>query len=292
MNMICRMQFHNTPDLWIKAFPRPSDEGHKYDRGHVTVLSGGLASTGAARLATRAALRIGAGLVTLCTPKDALLVNALTSLAVMVREIENPEALSAFIIQRKVKTIVLGPGGGVGSAMKSMVFAALGSKAACILDADALSSFEDDLEALINTIAKRDAPVILTPHEGEFARLFNNKDYLIRSAKIARAQQAARLTGTIMVLKGANTAVSAPDGKTSTTTNAPPFLATAGAGDVLCGMIAGLLAQGMDAFLAASAAVWLHGECANAFGPGLIAEDLSEQLPGLLKRIFAGALKA
>ncbi len=276
-----RKPVSNTPKLWLHAFPRPKSEGHKYDRGHVGVLSGGLSSTGAARLAARAALRSGAGLVTLCSPKEALLVNAAASLSVMVRRIDSAKDLLSFIRERKVNALVLGPGGDVGEKTRGMATAALKSNAACVLDADALTSFNGKLPMLAKMIKARQAATILTPHEGEFARLFKLK----AASKAARAKIAARRCGAIVVLKGAGTVIATPKGIVNIAANAPSTLATAGSGDVLAGMIAGFLAQGMSAYLAASAAVWLHGEAAKSFGPGLIAEDLPEQLPKLFRRI-------
>jgi hydroxyethylthiazole kinase-like uncharacterized protein yjeF len=271
----------NTPALWLQALPRPKPDGHKYDRGHVGVLTGRLDSTGAGRLAARAALRSGAGLATLYSPKEALLVNAIASLSVMVRRVDHAKELSGFIKQRKVDALVLGPGGGVGEKMRGMVAAALKSGAACVLDADALTSFAGKLAPLVKLIKARKAAAILTPHEGEYERLFKVK----AASKAGRAKIAARRCGAIVVLKGAGTVVATPRGEINVAANGPPALATAGSGDVLAGMIAGLLAQGMQPYLAASAAVWLHGETAKLFGPGLIAEDLPEQLPQVFKRI-------
>jgi hydroxyethylthiazole kinase-like uncharacterized protein yjeF len=280
--------FANEPALWGKAFPLPRAEGHKYSRGHAAVISGGLSTTGAARLAARAALRAGAGLVTIASPRDALAVNAAASLAVMVRPVDGAGELAAFLTDKRRNAVVLGPGGGVGPAMREQVTAALASEAAIVLDADALTSFAGDSAGLAALIAKRPGQaVVLTPHEGEFLRLFNKIDDDTKvKAKHEMARSAAQSSGAVLLLKGADTVVATPDGRVSIADNAPPWLATAGAGDVLAGLVAGLLAQGMPAFEAASAAVWLHGEAAAAFGPGLIAEDLSEALPGIYRRLF------
>jgi hydroxyethylthiazole kinase-like uncharacterized protein yjeF len=279
--------FANAPDLWGGAFPVPRAEGHKYARGHAVVVSGGLFSTGAARLAARGALRAGAGLVTLASPREALAVNAAASLAVMVRPVDGPIELAEFLADERRNAVVLGPGGGVGSTMREQVRAALASEAAVVLDADALTSFADEPAGLFSAIARRTGGgVALTPHEGEFARLFKYITDDINS-KLEKARAAAKLSGAVILLKGPDTVVAAPDGRAAIAENAPAYLATAGAGDVLAGIIAGLLAQRMPAYEAACAAVWLHGEAANVFGPGLIAEDLPEALPAVYRRLFA-----
>jgi hydroxyethylthiazole kinase-like uncharacterized protein yjeF len=281
--------YTNQPALWGGSFPLPRVGGHKYSRGHVVVVSGGLSTTGAARLAARGALRAGAGLVTIASPLEALSVNAAGSLAVMVRPVDGAAELADFLADKRRNAVVLGPGGGVGPAMREQVAAALASGASTVLDADALTSVADDLAGLVTMIAKgakRD--VVLTPHEGEFTRLFKviHEDSNVH-AKLEKTRLAARSSGATVLFKGADTVVAAPDGRASIADNAPATLATAGSGDVLTGMIAALLAQGMPAFEAASAAVWLHGEAAKAFGPGLIAEDLPEGLPAVYRVLFA-----
>ena len=280
--------FANRPELWGGLFPRPAATGHKYTRGHAVVVSGGVSTAGAARLAARGALRAGAGLVTIASPNEALAVNAASSLAVMVRPVDGATQLAEFLTDSRRNAVVLGPGGGVGQTMREQVAAALASAAAVLLDADALTSFVP--AALTEMIAKRDKQqnVVLTPHNGEFSRLFKAiyEDTHVH-AKLEKVRAAAQMCGAVVLLKGADTVVAAPDGRASIADNAPPYLATAGAGDVLAGMIAGLLAQGMPAFEAASAAVWLHGEAASEFGPGLIAEDLPEALPAVYRLLLA-----
>jgi ADP-dependent NAD(P)H-hydrate dehydratase / NAD(P)H-hydrate epimerase len=280
--------FTNDPGLWGGAFPLPRAESHKYSRGHAVVASGGLSTTGAARLAARAALRAGAGLVTIASPRDALAVNAAASLAVMVRPVDGAAELAEFLKDKRRNAIVLGPGGGAGKTMCAQVATALESEAAVVLDADALTSFADNLADLVALIRNRGGhPVVMTPHDGEFYRLFKNinENNEVKD-KLEKARLAVRLSGAILLFKGADTVVAAPGGRATIADNAPPYLATAGAGDVLAGMIAGLLAQGMSAFEAASAAVWLHGEAARVFGAGLIAEDLSEAMPEVYARLF------
>lgn len=279
--------FANVPALWSVHFPHPRAEGHKYTRGHAVIVSGGLFSTGAARLAGRGALRIGAGLVTIASPREALEVNAKENLAVMVRPVDGAGELTAFLADTRRNAVVLGPGGGVGAALQAQVMAALVSEAAVVLDADALTSFAGQTAVLSGAIkTHRGGGVVLTPHEGEFRSILGtvSSDPKVKS-KHEKVRLGAQETGSVVVLKGGDTVVADPDGRVSIAENAPPTLATAGSGDVLAGMIAGLMAQGMPAFEAASAAVWLHGEAAREFGPGLISEDLPDMLPRVLARL-------
>jgi len=280
--------FANEPSLWMPHFPRPREDGHKYHRGHAVIVSGGLSQTGAARLAARGALRAGAGLVTIASPRKALAVNTAASLAVMVRQVDGAPALATFLKDQRLNAVVLGPGGGVGAAMQAKVRTALNGARGVVLDADALTSFSGNPAGLARAIGRRKGgATVLTPHEGEFERLFKNLDDLAHApVKVEKAVLAAHATGAILLLKGPDTVIAAPDGRLAIASNAPPWLATAGAGDVLAGMIAGLLAQGMPGFEAAAAAAWLHGEAAADFGPGLISEDLPEQLPAIYRRLF------
>ncbi len=280
--------FANSPALWAGSFPLPGPRGHKYTRGHAVVVSGGAASTGAARLAARGALRAGAGLVTIASPREALTINAAESLAVMVRAVDGPAELAGFLTDKRKNAVVLGPGVGVGPATREQVMVALASDAGVVLDADALTSFAGGLDTLVSAIAKRTGGgTVLTPHEGEFARLFKvlYRDSNLIS-KLEKARLASGYSGAVVVYKGADTVIAAPDRRAAIADNAPPMLATAGSGDVLAGVIAGLMAQGMPAYEAASAGVWLHGEAANEFGPGLIAEDLPDILPRVYRRLF------
>ena len=277
--------FANGPGLWGRHFPIPQPDGHKYARGHAVVVSGGISFTGAARLAARGALRAGAGLVTLASPRDALAVNGAASLAVMVRAVDGAEELRGLLTDKRLNAVVLGPGLGVGAATRDLVLAALEGGRAAVLDADALTSFEADPAALFAKTAQR--PVVLTPHQGEFARLFKSiMQGAENESKVGQARAAARASGAAVLLKGADTVIAAPDGRVAICENAPAWLATAGSGDVLAGMIAGLLAQGMTAFEAACAGAWLHGEAGNEAGPGLISEDLPEALPQVYRRLF------
>jgi ADP-dependent NAD(P)H-hydrate dehydratase / NAD(P)H-hydrate epimerase len=274
--------FANEPALWLARYPWPKPEGHKYARGHAVVVSGPIYSTGAARLGARAALRAGAGLVTVASPRDALSVNAAQLTAIMVREADDARGLANLLADPRKNALLIGPGVGVGERTREMVLAALASQAAIVLDADALTSFSENAERLFNAVSTRQAPVVLTPHDGEFARLFGG---LSASSKLERTREAASRSGAVVLLKGADTVVAAPDGLASINATTSPWLATAGTGDVLAGMVLGLLAQGMPGFEATSAAVWLHGAASKAFSPGLIAEDLPEMLPSVLRKL-------
>jgi ADP-dependent NAD(P)H-hydrate dehydratase / NAD(P)H-hydrate epimerase len=280
--------FENVPALWHAGLPVPQLTEHKYDRGHAVVLSGPSWSTGAARLAARGALRAGAGLVTIASPREALAVNAASSLAVMVRAVDGARELEEFLSDRRFNAVALGPGLGVGEATCELVLTALSSNRAVVLDADALTSFADDPKRLARVLLARPGrATILTPHEGEFSRFFWALDEETKvGSKLERARLAAAKTGSVVLIKGGDTVVAAPDGRASIAANAPAFLATAGAGDVLTGITAGLLAQGMSTFEAASAAVWLHGEAAAVTGPGLISEDLPEALPTVYRALL------
>ena len=245
------------------------------------VVSGPAHATGAARLAARAALRVGAGLVSVASPPDAVAVNAAHLTAIMIKPFEGAAGLGALLSDKRLNAVALGPGLGAGKDTRDLVAAVLKSGAATVLDADAVTSFKDEPHALFTLL---DDKCVLTPHAGEFERLFPG--LLDRStSKLEAARAAAAQALAVVVLKGADTVIAAPSGKAVINANAPPFLATAGAGDVLAGLIAGLLAEGMSAFDAACAGTWLHGAAAGLFGPGLIAEDLPETLPKVLAQL-------
>ena len=286
--------FINAPAVWREALPKLQAAGHKYSRGHALVVSGGASHTGAARLAARAALRAGAGLVTVASPPDALAINAAQLTAVMVAPFEGAAGLAALLADRRRNALALGPGVGVGGATAALVEAALSGPAdepmrKVALDADALTSFEGRAAALADLVRAASPRVVVTPHDGEFNRLFSEQEDITQApSKLAKARAAASFLGVVVVLKGADTVVAAPDGRAAIGFDLPPTLATAGSGDVLTGIVVGLLAQGAPTFEAACAAVWLHGAAARAFGPGLIAEDLPECLPRAL-RALAGS---
>lgn len=285
--------WRNDAQLWGMALREPGPGDHKYARGHAVVVSGPSLSTGAARLAAGAALRSGAGLVTVATPPSAALVNAMHLTAVMLRKFQGKDGLGDLLSDRRLNAVAIGPGAGVGAGTRELALVALSSGLrAVVLDADALTAFEDASGQLAQAIAsrsgKRARDVVLTPHDGEFARLFGDEDWAGAPSKLTRARAAARLTGGVVVLKGPDTVVAAPDGRALVNDNAPAWLATAGSGDVLCGIVTGLLAQGAPAFEAAAAAVWLHGRAGVLAGPALTAEDLEPALRLALGEHFAG----
>jgi hydroxyethylthiazole kinase-like uncharacterized protein yjeF len=279
LNQIGIRTFANAPALWLDRFPWPRLDSHKYARGHAVIVSGPASKTGAARLAARGALRAGAGLVTLASDEGALAVNAAHVTAIMVRQANDAHALTDLLSDRRFNAVLIGPGAGVDENTRRKALGVLASGAAVVLDADALSVFADNRHDLFAAIEAQERPVVLTPHDGEFARVFPELSDL---PKLERVRTAAGLSRAVVIRKGADTVIAAPDGRAAINANAPPTLATAGTGDVLGGFVTAMLAQHMPAFEAAAAAVWLHGAAASVFGPGLIAEDLPECLPRVL----------
>lgn len=265
------------PD-WRSSLPWPEADTHKHARGRLGVVSGRATQTGAARLAARAGLRIGAGVVRILCPPDAAAVIAPAIEAVMLTPFSSPEALREAC--QGMDAMVIGPAAGVGDATIEHVRALFETGAALVLDADALTSFQAWPEDLFELLDRDD---VLTPHAGEFERLFPD---LPAREREASARAAAQRSGAVVVLKGRETVIAAPDGRVAINDNGTPWLATAGTGDVLAGMIGGLVAQRMESFDAARAAVWMHAEAARAFGPGLTAEDLPAALPAILKTLF------
>ncbi|MEY4764811.1 MAG: hypothetical protein RI907_1484 [Pseudomonadota bacterium] len=287
--------WENQPDLWLDTWPSMDEAGHKYHRGHALVW-GGPVMTGAARLAAMGCARIGAGLTTVCTPHSAWSVYASTLLSVMVAPLpgagadEWGDGVRRLLDDDRLSAALIGPGavGGLTPAgVRGLVSVMLASGRPVVLDADALTAFQDDPELLFAAIAAHARPVVITPHEGEFRRLFPLSDMAMGGSKLDRARAAAARSGAVVVLKGADTVVAAPDGRAAINRHAGSALATAGAGDVLGGMIVGLLAQGMPTWTAACAAVWLHGDLAWQAGPGLIADDLPGRIPEALTRLAA-----
>ncbi len=267
--------FANGPELWGDRFPWPRLDDHKYSRGHA-VVAGGAEMTGAARLASRAAMRVGAGLVTVAAPPDAHAIYATALEHVIVKSVADADAFQALIADPRRNAVLVGPGAGVAASTRDAVLAALGGGKRTVLDADAVTVFRDDPETLFAALGN--APAVLTPHDGEFVRLFD-----ATGDKLARTRRAAAKCRAVVLLKGADTVIAAPDGRAVINRNAPPTLATAGTGDVLAGLVLGLLAQHVAPFEAACMAAWLHGEAASRFGPGLVSADLPEALPGVLR---------
>jgi hydroxyethylthiazole kinase-like uncharacterized protein yjeF len=265
----------NTPDLWSAHLPGRDAGSHKHALGRLVVFSGGAKSTGAARLAAEAGLRMGAGLVTLASPPGALMVNAAALKAVMLARWEDAQSTAGLLAERRASAAVLGPALGVGESTCEAVRQAAVHEAPMVLDADALGSFSGQSEALAEHLRPID---VLTPHVGEFERLFPG---LLASAinKIEAVRAAAAQLGCTILLKGADTIIAAPGRTPVINRHASPDLATAGSGDVLAGMIGGLLAMGMPGFEASCAACWLHGDIARNAGAGLSADDMAALLP-------------
>ena len=275
--------FENGPPLWMDAFPWPGVDAHKHSRGSLVVVSGGMSHTGAARLAARGGLRIGAGLVTVLSPPDAVLVNAVHLEAVMLTPFADADRLAE--ASAKATAAVIGPAAGVTQATRANVLALAGTGAALVVDADGLSVFREDPEALFAALGEGD---VITPHPGEFGRVFPG---LLEASpeRITAARAAAGRAGCVVLLKGPDTVIAAPDGRAAVNTSGAPWLATAGSGDVLAGFIGGLLAQGMPAFEAACAGAFIHGRAGASFGPGLIAEDIPDLVPAVLSELRRGS---
>ena len=261
---------------------------HKFDHGHVLVVAGGITSGGAARLAARAALRVGVGLVTLASPPSSVMVNASQLNAIMLTSVADADGLARVLEDKRLTSLILGPGLGHARA-RALVPVALAAQRATVLDADALSAYADEPDALFATLHDR---CVLTPHMGEFARVFPDIAQRLANAatsgpafsRLDAVDLAAARAGCTVLLKGPDTVISLAGAKlvhAATYDRAAPWLATAGSGDVLSGLIAGLLARGHPPLWAA----WLHTECALEFGPGLISEDIAEQLPAVLRRV-------
>ncbi|MBR9651762.1 NAD(P)H-hydrate dehydratase [Thalassovita aquimarina] len=268
---------------------------HKYSHGHALILSGGPGRTGAARMAARGALRVGAGLVTLAVPPAAQAEVAAQVTAIMLRRVGDATALAKVLEDARFNAIGLGPALGLDEEAAALVATALEAGRATVLDADALTLLTQDAALF----AKLHQNCVLTPHAGEFKRLFPDIAAKLEAAplkgpaysKVDATREAAKRAGCVVLFKGPDTVIAAPDGRCSINSaqyeRAATWLATAGSGDVLTGFIAGLLARGFDPMQAAETAAWLHVECALEFGPGLIAEDLPEQLPNVLKRLLS-----
>lgn len=281
--------FENQPPLWFSRFPTPAIEAHKYSRGHVAVFSGDATATGAARLSALAAARAGAGAVTLLSPSEALAINAAHLTSIMPRKADTLEEVLALFAARRPAAFVYGPGLSAAPQTGSFLFEMLdqGVQAPAVLDASALTALAHEPGLLAAPFGGRAAELVITPHHGEFGRLFPDLDADAVPSKLQRARLAAQRVEAAVVYKGPDTVIAAPDGRAAINTNGTPWLATAGSGDVLSGIVAGLLAQRMPAFEAACAGVWIHAEAARRFGPGLIAEDLPGEVPAVLRDLLS-----
>ena len=273
--------FYNGPEIWANCYPWPATNSHKYKRGHA-IIAGGASMTGAARLAALAARRIGAGLVTIAAPPKSFAIYASGDPGNLVIETPDTKTFTAYLNDPRRNVVLIGPGTGVSLETRDKVLGTLMLKKSCVLDADALTSFIDEPEVLFDAI-RYAASCVLTPHEGEFQRLF---DMDLAEDKLTRARKAAEVSGAVVLLKGADTVIAHPNGTTAINSTGTPFLATAGSGDVLAGIITGLLAQGADAFNSATMGAWLHGAAAETFGPGMIAEDLLNVIPTVLAKLI------
>lgn len=269
----------DTPAAWRHALVRRAAEDHKYRRGHVVVVGG--AMSGAARLALAAARRSGVGLATAAVPPGLAALYAGDAPGAIVREIDGARGLADLLADQRYSAVVVGPGLGAGPSAKALVAAALDAHRAVLLDADGITAWAGEADDLAARIA---APTVLTPHDGEFRRLFPDLDP-VAIGKPAAARAAAARLGAVMLLKGGDTLVAAPDGRAVIAGNAPPTLATAGSGDVLSGLIGGLLARGMPAFEAAAAGAWIHGEAGRAAGPSVLAEDLIARIGPVVEAV-------
>lgn len=270
----------NQPAVWQDVFPGVKADGHKYHRGHAVIISGGEFTTGASRLTAQAALRVGAGLVTIAGQPEALRIHAAHVTAIMLRPCVSIAEYNPFLADPRIRTLALGPGLGMDGFAGELVDLALRSGKSLILDADALTLLSTHEKHLSGRLKNLPSPPILTPHEGEFLRLFPAIDH---PGKVERARAAAHLSHAVIVYKGPDTVIASPDGRALINTNAPPWLATAGSGDTLAGIITGLSAQGMPPFEAAAAGVWLHGRAATRLGRGMTADDLDRGLAMVLR---------
>ena len=266
----------NAPAHWLTGFPWPESDGHKYRRGHAAI-AGGPVMTGAARLVALAARRIGAGLVSIAAPENAAAVYQAAEPGNLIQAITGSEDFRTLLDDRRKNAVLVGPGAGQGEKTRNLVLAALSAGKGAVIDADGLTSFSENPSALFDCV---NGPCVFTPHDGEFAQLFDTT-----GSKLERARRAAAQSGAVIVLKGADTVIAAPGGRAIVNTSGTPYLATAGSGDVLAGLIIGLMTQEMAAFDAAACAAWIHGRAAEWFGPGLIAEDLVGQIPDVLEEL-------
>ncbi len=275
----------NHPAHWQSLLPQPDADSHKYTRGYV-LIQGGYPVTGAARLAAMAAARSGAGITAIAVPESALNIYASQLLSIMAKPYSDTSSLHTLINDKRIGALLIGPGAGVSDTTRQTTLNMLKTAKPVVIDADALTVFAREPDRLHKSIS---GPCVLTPHDGEFQTLFNMQPANTTEQRIIQTRAAAASVGCVVLLKGTETIIAAPDGSICLNPDAPFTLATAGAGDVLAGMITSLLAQGMPAFEAAAAATWIHSEAARLFGVGMIAEDLPELIPTILQSLIPEA---
>jgi ADP-dependent NAD(P)H-hydrate dehydratase / NAD(P)H-hydrate epimerase len=284
---IAPQTFENGPALWREVIPWPEGGTHKYRRGHLAVFSGPAHATGAARLSAAAGARAGAGAVTVVSPTEALAANAAHLTAIMLRPVDTTADLEALMGAGRFRAAVLGPGFGDLRKAAEFALALLARRGEdevrLVLDADGITAFRDEPSALFTAARGGGGSLVLTPHDGEFARLFPDLHGAPGLSKIEKARRAAERAGAVVLLKGPDTVVAEPSGRAVVNSNATPFLATAGSGDALAGICGGLLAQGMPTFEAVCAAAWIHAEAGRRFGVGLTADDLPDAMLPVLR---------
>jgi len=275
----------NSPSLWLKNFPLLKAEDNKYDRGHAVVIGSELesgCSIGASKLSAIAALRSGAGLVTITSSAKTANVYAAALMSIMIKIIANDKEIKDFFKDQRIKSILIGPGNGVTASTKNRVLSFLSLKKNMVIDADAITVFQDHPNELFHAIKSK---VVLTPHQGEFTRIFSLKE-----DKISSAMAAAKLSNATILLKGHDTIIASPDGRIVVNKNAPVYLATAGSGDVLSGIITGLMAQDIEAFEACCMAAYIHSKAAEKIGVGLISEDLLLEISHVIRELYLSIL--
>ncbi|MDC3130666.1 NAD(P)H-hydrate dehydratase [bacterium] len=273
----------NNPDLWISSFPKPSRLDHKYTRGMVLINCGPKSKTGAARLAARSALRVGAGAVKIICSDDVVDILEPQISVELIEVIDNKQDFQNILKDKKVSSILIGPGNGINDETKARALMALAFIDHVVLDADALTVFENNSEELFIDCYPH---TILTPHEGEFKKIFGKEIDEIND-RVLKTKEASIKSNTTVVLKGANTIIASPSGDVVINKSSATYLATAGSGDVLAGIITSLVGKNkMNAFDAACAGVWLHSEIGTILGAGMIAEDIIDLIPVTVKKLL------
>ncbi|MFT7432569.1 MAG: hydroxyethylthiazole kinase-like uncharacterized protein yjeF [Alphaproteobacteria bacterium] len=269
----------NTIDLWKESYPIPDETSHKYTRGHAVIVAGKM--VGAARLASRAARRVGAGLVTVVCEPNAYPILTRDWPGTIVSALGEGKRYTEHLVDDKKNAFLLGPGGGLDSDLKAKILYTLemGKRKGAVIDADGLNIFKADIEKILESLHSN---CVITPHAGEFTRIFPD----ITGSREKMAMAAATRAGCVVVLKGAKTIIASPCGQLVENDHTSPYLATGGTGDVLAGMIVGFMALGVSAFDAANMAVWLHGDAGKRLGIGLVAEDIIDILPTVLREVF------